>query len=246
MFYLQWADLNQFVITVDRKLRIPAKVVSKTSTSVTVELLRGGRTTWAPLTLVEHYTPPAPEEIPPEPEDTPETASKPETPAADKPKGPAGKDAFGVKIGSMASLVNAHLLEKLDNVTVQSILDNVPGSKKDNVKAHLRRMSSDGLLINSGTDKEPVVTVPPKFRNTPSLSTGSSDNGKPRTDSRKTEEPSPKNDGKRSKRSRSGNGDEDRPKADGPAPNRTERASGRGKAGSTRDRGTSKRSSRKT
>ena len=60
----------------------------------------------------------------------------------------------------MAAAVNAYLLQKRKNIAVADVLANVPGSKKDNVNSHLRRMVNDKLIENKGEGKALLVSVP--------------------------------------------------------------------------------------
>lgn len=63
-----------------------------------------------------------------------------------KPDKPKGKDAFGVKLGTAAAAVNAYIFKKRKKITLDGIVEAVEGSKKPNVKSHLKRLTSDGYL----------------------------------------------------------------------------------------------------
>jgi hypothetical protein len=226
-------DVDDLVITVDRP-HMAGRILGKTSSSVTIDVIGRGTTTWSPQTIVRRYIPanrPAPAAETPEPSKPAETQGKPREQKPESPKLPGGKDVFGVKMGSMASLVNQFLLSKLDKITVEDVVANVAGSKPDNVRSHLRRMCKDGLLENAGTDKVLVVSVPSKFRS------GSD----ARSNSGEVEKPVEPNSKKRSQRSGSGNRNEDGSKADGKTSDRSKRSDSNGKG--RRDGGGGKSSS---
>lgn len=218
---IEYFNVGDEVVTVDRP-RIAVRIVSKSGGSVTVDGPKVGRVPWSNGTMVRPYTPPAslpPDAPAPTEPDTPGKPAKSETakPETDAPK-PKGVDVFGVRIGSAAAAVNVYLLANPKNVTVQQVVSNVPGTKPDNVKSHLRRMVKDGLLTDSSSDpKQPVVSVPSKFL-------GVETSGKSRRDSGKVEEPVKQDEGKRGKRSGSGDRNEARPKDDGKAQRRSGRS----------------------
>lgn len=219
MVSIERFSIGDEVVTCERP-HLVVRIISMSGSSVTVEGAKVGRTTWACATQVRRYVP-----SPTESTELPDTPSPSESGSADKqtvPKAkqaetdapkPKGNDVFGVRMGSAAASVNAYLLSTRHNVTIAMILKNVTGTKKDNVKSHLRRMVKDGLLTDTSSDpKEPVVTVPPQYY-------GES-NGKSRRDPAKTAKPAESDERERSKRSGSGNRNEARPKVDGKAQRR--------------------------
>jgi hypothetical protein len=180
MPHIELYDIGEVVITTSTP-RMMAKILSKSASSITVEAKVIGRghwatTTWSPFTIVRLARQ---EDDPRFPEDTTESpttpttgpsqplgkskpVSKPAKQEKDKtePKARPTVDCFGVREGSMAAEVNKYLLKKRKGITVQDVLDNVSGSKKDNVTSHLRRMVKDGLIINKGEGRNLLVSVP--------------------------------------------------------------------------------------
>jgi len=140
-----------------------AKVLTVGSGSVSVQIIGGQQTLWSPQTPVHYWvsphppdTPaPLPESKPDNPANKPAKTTEPGTPEAtvkrsavvsdDKPK-PAGKDQFGVKVGSAAAAVNLILLEYKKDVTVDMIVTKNKSLIRSNVLSHLKRMAKDGLI----------------------------------------------------------------------------------------------------